>query len=181
MTAVTTLPWRPDGWTVDDLDLLPDDELRYELFDGALLVTPPPQIRHDDLAAQLVLRLAGVLPPEHRVAAAAGVYFDRHNYRQPDVSVYRREALAGPRLAAADVLLAVEIMSPTSVSTDRIAKPAQYAAAGIRYFWRLELEPLVLVTHVLNGDVYSEAGRFTDDVAVEEPVPLCFRLTDLMA
>lgn len=180
MTVMTTLPFRPDGWTVDDLDLLPDDALRYELSDGALIVTPLPQIRHDDLAAQLVLRLGGALPPEHRVAAAAGVYFDLHNYRQPDVSVYRREAASGRRLEVADVLLAVEIMSPTSVSTDQVTKPAQYAAAGIRCFWRLEPDPLVLITYELAGDVYRETARFTDEVSVEVPVPLRFRLADLL-
>ena len=34
MATVTTLPLRADGWTVDDLDLLPDDGLRYELVDA---------------------------------------------------------------------------------------------------------------------------------------------------
>jgi Uma2 family endonuclease len=181
MSAMTTLPWRPEGWTVDDLDLLPEDELRYELFDGALLVTPPPEIRHDDVAAQLIVLLGTALPGDLRVAGAAGVYFDLHNYRQPDVAVYRRSALSGRRLGVEDVLLAVEIMSPTSVSTDRVAKPAQYAAAGIVGFWRLELDPLVLIVHELDGDVYREVARFADEVVVDEPVPLRFRLADLMA
>lgn len=34
MTIVTTMPVSGD-WTVDDLDHLPDDGLRYELVDGA--------------------------------------------------------------------------------------------------------------------------------------------------
>jgi len=37
MTIVTTMPVSGD-WTVDDLDRLPDDGLRYELVDGVLLV-----------------------------------------------------------------------------------------------------------------------------------------------
>jgi Uma2 family endonuclease len=79
-----------------------------------------------------------------------------------------------------DVLLAVEVMSPTSVRTDRLAKPAQYAQAGIPSFWRLELDPLVLVVHALDGDVYRETGRFTEDVVVEEPVRLRFRVPGLI-
>jgi Uma2 family endonuclease len=180
MSAMTTLPWRPEGWTVDDLDLLPDDALRYELFDGALLVTPPPELRHDDVIAQLIVLLGAALPRDLRVAGTAGVYFDLHNYRQPDVTVYRRSALSGRRLAVHDVLLAVEVMSPTSVRTDRLAKPAQYAQAGIPSFWRLELDPLVLVVHALDGDVYRETGRFTEDVVVEEPVRLRFRVPGLI-
>jgi hypothetical protein len=39
MADVTVL--RRDGdWTVDDLVLLPDDGLQYELADGVLLVSP---------------------------------------------------------------------------------------------------------------------------------------------
>lgn len=58
MSDVTTLPFRPDGWTVDDLELLPeDDPFRYELVDGSLLVTPPPRPWHDDLGSQLALVL----------------------------------------------------------------------------------------------------------------------------
>jgi hypothetical protein len=32
-----------DGWTVDDLDALPEDGVRRELLDGVLLVSPPPR------------------------------------------------------------------------------------------------------------------------------------------
>ena len=41
MSAVTALPWGRE-LTVDDLDQLPDDGHRYELIDGALIVTPAP-------------------------------------------------------------------------------------------------------------------------------------------
>lgn len=38
-----TMPVMPreGDWTVEDLDLIPDDGLQYELADGVLLVTPP--------------------------------------------------------------------------------------------------------------------------------------------
>jgi Uma2 family endonuclease len=78
------------------------------------------------------------------------------------------------------VLLAVEVMSPSSVSNDRVSKPAQYAAAGIPHFWRLEPGP-VLCTYALAGSVYRETGRFTGDVLLEEPVPLRFDLAALLA
>jgi Uma2 family endonuclease len=180
MTAMTTLPFSPDGWTIDDLDELPDDPFRYELVDGALLVTPPPRPWHDDLGAQIAALLLGALPSEWRAAQAPGVYFDRRNYRQPDVVVYRREAATAERLWAADCLLVVELVSPSSVSNDTVAKPAQYAAAGIPHYWRVHRDPLLLVAHDLDGVVYREVGRFDDAVELAEPVPLQFRLTDLL-
>lgn len=180
MSAMTTLPFSPDGWTVDDLDLLPDDPFHYELVDGALLVTPPPGPRHGRVAMRLAVRLVALVDnDEWDVLADIGTYFDRRNYRQPDVLVCRREAVEAGRVHAPDVLLAVEVMSPSSVSTDRVAKPAQYAAAGIPHFWRIELAPAVLVQHRLDGDVYGEVGRFDDEVVLDDPFALRFRLTDL--
>ena len=57
MTAMTVMPRDAVEWTVDDLDQLPDDGLRYELLDGMLLVSPAPTRRHQravlELGAQL--------------------------------------------------------------------------------------------------------------------------------
>lgn len=167
MTAVTMLHVPRDGWTVDDL---PDrEDFRYELVDGALLVSPSPTPRHSGVAARLLVALAGVAEPGWDVLAGPGVTFDRRNYREPDVAVVRSAALAGAQLSPADVLLAVEVMSPSSVANDRVAKPAQYAAAGIPYFWRIEQEPPVLIQHVLVDGVYREVGRSGGRVQVEQP------------
>jgi Uma2 family endonuclease len=181
MSRMTTLPARPDGWTVDDLDALPeDDPFRYELVDGALLVTPPPRPWHDDLGAQLLIVLAAGLPREYRAAMAPGVYFDQRNYRQPDVAVYRREAALADRIWAHDCLLVVETVSPSSVTNDTVTKPAQYAAAGIPHYWRVHRDPLQLVVHALDGDAYREVARSGDAVELVEPFPMRFRLPDLL-
>lgn len=179
MATMTSLQVPFDGWTVDDL---PDDvDFRYELVDGSLLVSPPPELRHQEVAAELLLLLRPVLPQRWRAVLTPGVHFDQRNYREPDVVVYQRSASVKNKIEPADVVLAVEVMSPSSVSNDRVSKPAQYATAGIAHYWRLELDPLVLVTHVLDGDVYREAGRFTDEADIDEPVDLRFSLADLLA
>jgi Uma2 family endonuclease len=182
MTAMTTtLPLRPDGWTVEDLELLPDDDLRYELVDGALLVTPPPLAVHNLVANELSYLLHDLLPREWVAIAPGSIEFDMRNWRMPDLVVATRECMRRKYPRPGEVLLAVEVMSPNSRSTDRLVKPAQYAAAGIPHFWRFEQsEPLLLLTHVLDGDVYRETGRYTDVVAVDDPVPLRFRLADLL-
>lgn len=53
-------------------------------------------------------------------------------------------------LSAGDVLLTVEIVSPSSEVTDRITKPALYAEAGIAAYWRVELDDRLGVTVVLH-------------------------------
>lgn len=181
MSAMTILPMRPDGWTVDDLDLIPDDwPFRYELVDGALLVSPPPPNAHNLVAEQLSHLLFVALDRRWVSLSPGAVEFGIRDWRQPDLLVMSRAALSKKYAAPGDALLAVEVMSPSSVSTDRLVKPNQYALAGIVHFWRFEPGEAVLITHVLDGGVYRETGRFTDEVAIDEPVPLRFRIADLL-
>lgn len=169
-----------DGWTVE---AMPDDELfrHCELVDGALVVNPPPTLRHQEVAMDLAMLLRPRLAEAWRVVVEPGVQFDRRNYRQPDVVVYDAAASARERIEPRDVLLAVEVMSPASVSTDRVAKPAQYAAAGIPHFWRLELDPLLLVVHRLLEASYEVTGRYDDEVVLTEPVEVSFRMATLLS
>lgn len=63
----------------------------------------------------------------------------------PDlVVVYRDTAFHDHGYDPGGVLLAVEIVSPSSVTLDRITKPAVYAEQGIRLYWRIEAEPSLL-------------------------------------
>lgn len=170
-----TLPFLvPEGgWDIDDV---PDVEFRYELIDGAMLVMPPEAPRNGRVTARLHLALAPLLDERWDVLLGNGVYFDRRNYREPDLFVCRREAVDIGRVRPSDVLLAVEVMSPSSVANDRVAKPTQYAAAGIPHYWRFESDPRLLATYALHGKVYLETHRFDDVVAVIEPVGLELRL-----
>ncbi len=180
MGAVLTLPRDRDGWTVDDLDALPDDGLRYELVDGALLVSPAAPNPHNVIACRLAFRLRATLADTWEVVNRGSVRLDGHNRREPDVLVFAVSSATEQHAPPAATLLAVEVMSPSSVDDDRVRKPSQYAHAGIPHFWRIEPAGPVLVTHVLDGGVYRESGRFKDEVVLDEPVALRFRLADLL-
>jgi Uma2 family endonuclease len=180
MSDMTILPVRDEGWTVDDLDLLPEDGLRYELVDGTLRVSPPPPTPHNLAATELAARLISVLDRSWRVAAPGSVRLDLHNRREPDVLVLRRGAAGLEHTPPQDVLLAVEVMSPSSVTDDRLVKPSQYAQAGIPHYWRIEPRVPVLVTFALDGDTYRETGRYDGPVVIDDPVRLRFRLADLL-
>ena len=97
------------------------------------------------------------------------------------MAVVRSEALSGASITPSDVLLAVEVMSPRSLANDRIAKPAQYAAAGMSWFWRIEMDPPLLVQRVLEDGVYREVGRSEGAVQVTDPVTMTVDLDALFS
>ena len=111
----------------------------------------------------------------------------RPSYRIPDLVVLPLDAFrAGGKLARPDdVLLAVEVVSPGSVTTDRITKPAQYAAAGIGAYWRVETQPEVsLAAYVLRGgeSVYAELGTWVPGqiAHIGEPFHVEITISDLV-
>ncbi len=181
METVTIHPLDFGGYTIADLEAWPDDEaLRYELDDGCLIVSPPTPTAHSIAATELAVLMHPALGPDYRVLVEGSLVFDQLNYREPDVLVIRRAAAGSAYAAPLDVLLAVEVMSPSSVRRDRLVKPAQYAAAGIPYFWRLEPVERLLVSYALDAEVYRETGRFTHEVVIDEPIALRFRLAQLL-
>ncbi len=110
--------------------------------------------------------------------------------RVPDVVVTR---VGGPedRLAASDVLLAVEIISPGSRNVDLHLKPFEYAEAGIPHYWLVDLDPpapSITVFHLGapdDGDVEgpATASRLVTTVPFDNAVPfdLCIDIPALVA
>ncbi|WP_375496976.1 Uma2 family endonuclease [uncultured Jatrophihabitans sp.] len=161
-------------WTLDDLADLSDEFCkRVEIVDGLLIVSPPPVPRHTYVGDILFVLLANAAPAWLHVSGSdAGFEFGR-SYRKPDLSVLHTSAYRTSRalLDTADLVLAVEIESPSSITTDRITKPAQYAAAGIAHYWRVETDPLRLVTYRLGDGAYAETGAWSvgEVAAIDEP------------
>lgn len=131
-------------YTVEEM---PDYEGKLELVDGRLEVNPPALWGHARIATLVANVLQRSLGDGYLAGAEFGIQFSASNYRRPDVAVVRRDVRpAGPWLTPTDVLLAVEVVSPSSVTTDRITKPAQYAMWEVEGFWRVETDPELSLT-----------------------------------
>lgn len=76
-----------------------------------------------------------------------------------------------PRVLPSQVVLAVEVVSRGSESTDRDVKPREYAAAGIEHYWRVEIDPEIVVNTFRLGDraTYVQTGVFSGDDVVAAP------------
>lgn len=170
----------PGGWTVDDLDALPESHYRYELTDGALTVSPSPSSLHQAVAMRLGVHLESVAPEPLAVTQAVEIRFGRQLTRVPDVLVIRSDQPERHWFAPSEVLVAVEIESPGSHLEDRATKPALYAHYGIPHYWRVELRPLLINVHVIgDGGVYQLTGA-TPRLSASEPFAVDIALTDLL-
>jgi Uma2 family endonuclease len=148
-------------WTETDYLQLPDDGLRIELIDGALLVNPPPNTAHQRLNTRLWRALDDAAPPGFEVLEGVGVRMAEDRILIPDISVVTKPGAAPVIWESADVALVIEITSPGSIVNDKAIKPVAYAAAGIPYFLRIDLRtrtPLAVLHKLLRLD-YVEILR----------------------
>jgi Uma2 family endonuclease len=169
----TTVPAGP--WTVDDLDDLPEGSTtRYELVDGALLVSAEPSLQHQRVNLQLARLLQDAAPPELEVFLPVDVRLSPVRQIAPDVTVVRREDATGRRLERAP-LLVVEVLSPTTRTVDLVLKRRVLEEAGVPSYWLVDPDDGVVVVLELADGAYREVAR-GDDVTVERPFPLRVRL-----
>ncbi|WP_433264451.1 Uma2 family endonuclease [Micromonospora vinacea] len=177
MTAALQSDYPPEReWTTDDLDALPEDGRRRELLDGVLLMSPSPR-KHQIIAGLLMAELHTDCPDDYDVTQGVAVRINRTRSFIPDVLVTTSVAAAREpsKYEPHEVVLAIEIVSPSTRSIDRVLKPALYAQAGIPFYWRIETEvALEVVTYRIDAvnEVYTETGRWTKFVDTGEPFPI---------
>jgi Uma2 family endonuclease len=97
--------------------------------------------------------------------------------RRPDIVVYRADTIDISPTRPGHVLLAVEIVSPGSETTDRVVKLDQYARAGIPFYWRVELTATsipVVYTYLLDSASrrYRDNEVYTGFVTATVPFPV---------
>jgi Uma2 family endonuclease len=150
-------------FTVEDLERMPDDGLRYELLDGTLLVSPTPGVWHQEVAGALYRLLYSACPPElHVVIAPFEWRGGKRTALQPDVLVARHADLlaADGKFLAAPPVLAVEVLSPSTRRIDRLSKLSAYEDAGIASYWLVDPDPETPALHALDlvDGRYIEVG-----------------------
>jgi Uma2 family endonuclease len=151
-----------------------------EIVDGMVVVSPSASKRHNRLARVLANALDTAAGPDWNADTDFDVRLQDVplTNRRPDVVVYRADTIDITPTRPEHVLLAAEIVSPGSETTDRVVKLDQYANAGIPFYWRVELTPTripVVYTYLLDsasrryrdGDVYTGLVKATVPFPVE--------------
>ncbi|MET9655951.1 Uma2 family endonuclease [Streptomyces sp. NPDC006510] len=177
----------PDGYTVDDLFTLHDLPPHTELIDGSLVFVSPQRKFHTLAMYLLEQGLRSHVPDDLRVRREMAVVLGRRNAPEPDLVVVTAEADGDQRQTryqAADVLLAVEVVSPDSEDRDRDrdTKPHKYAGAGIQNFWLVEMSENgrpVVWTYALDPVTtkYVSTGVHHDRLKLSVPYDIDIDLT----
>jgi len=139
------MPQAAEGWTAEMVRALPDDGNRYEVVDGELLVSPAPRLRHQEAVTELMF---AVRPYVHghglgcALASPADIEFDPRTLVQPDLFVAPLVAGRRPRewSEIKQLLLAVEVLSPSTARADRTVKRRRYQRHAVPQYWLVDLD-----------------------------------------
>jgi Uma2 family endonuclease len=183
VVGVTHVLPRGAPLTYDDLQAMPDDGHRYELVDGALIVTPAPRHQHQRVVGRLLILLDDAAPDDLEVLLGPFDYVvSEHTVLQPDLLVARR-ADFGEKNIRRTPLLVVEVQSPSTARIDRGTKRLAFEGAGVPSYWLVDPDEPSLTVLELGGGGYQEVARVTADQAYEAARPFDVTVvpTDLVA
>ncbi|HKV52586.1 MAG TPA: Uma2 family endonuclease [Gemmatimonadaceae bacterium] len=132
-------------WTTEMVHELPDDGNRYEVVGGALLVSPAPTWPHQAACRKLFLRIYQYLAAHaigEAILAPADVEFDDRNMVEPDLFVAPLVEGRAPQSwqEAERLILAVEVVSPSTKRRDRGVKRRLYQNQGVPDYWIVDLD-----------------------------------------
>ena len=169
----------PDAWSgqertlsVEDMENMPDDEFRYELDDGMLIVSPAPSRLHQLAVTRLAVTLSAACPAGLVVLAGVGVNISRFQHRVPDVAVVRAGSFE-TFFEETPPELVVEVASPRTRLYDRNRKKDVYQGFGIPAYWIVEPDrdrPELTVFELRSG-TYEQAAHATGDEEYHAVVP----------
>jgi Uma2 family endonuclease len=129
----------PIYYSAEMVRTLPDDGNRYETVHGELLVTPAPRHWHQEVLSRLFVRLhayVATYPKAHLFQSPADISWGPDILVQPDLFVADlEEARTLDWAKVQTLLLAVEVLSPSTERHDRFTKRRLYQEVGIPQYW----------------------------------------------
>jgi Uma2 family endonuclease len=167
--------------TVDDLDSMPDDDNRYEIIEGELLVTRAPKLTHQQITTNIIFLFMVYLKqnPQGKIFPTPGVIFNDFDAVIPDLVYlshkrYDEIVAEGKIMGAPEII--VEILSPgyENQRRDRQVKRQLYRKHGVKEYWLVDSDTLTIT--VYRSPQFNRAKRFTIDDRVTSPLLPGFQL-----
>ncbi len=156
------------------LGWLDASDRRYEVLDGAVVVTPPARLAHERLVPRLAAALLATVPDDHVVLGPNyAVRYRPGSFLLPDLLVARADDCDddGTRRPP---LVVVEVLSPSTRRRDLGEKQQVYAELGVPHYWLLDPDAEALVLRLVDG-AYVPVRRTAGRLQVDVPFPVALQ------
>lgn len=139
-----------------DLERMPDDGRRYELYDGELAVVPAPLPRHQRALLNLedIFRAYTRAHGGEALVSPIDIVLSDCNVVQPDLVFFgsaRQHVVKADEPIRVPPDIAIEILSPSTASTDRGRKMRVLARFGLPEYWLVDPVVGTIEVYVLVG------------------------------
>lgn len=144
-----------------DLERMPEDGNRYELYDGELYVVPSPLPIHQIVAQRLFLALHDVTKQAGGAVfiASFDIVLSEYNVVQPDVLYFDQESARriNPREHVRFTpTIAIEVLSPSTARNDRGRKRNLLARYGVPEYWIVDPDARRVEVSILANGTYGD-------------------------
>jgi Uma2 family endonuclease len=133
------MPAEITEWTAEMARAIPDDGNRYEVLDGELFVTPAPKWDHQRVVRELFLVIHPYVRAHHlgeALFSPSDIEFSPRRLLQPDLFVVPKTGRPVREWSdVKELLLAVEVLSPSTARADRRRKRLIYQDQGVPEYW----------------------------------------------
>lgn len=175
-------------YTVDDLDLMPDDGRKYELIEGELFVSRAAHWNHQLLISNLIVAFGIYLKsnPIGKIVPEPGVIFSDEDAVIPDIVFSTFETIEeklivkgkfeGKFNAAPD--LAIEILSfgKRDIERDQVYKRKIYGKYGVNEYWIVDSRTDSIEVYRLQKEELKLMKRCRIDEEITSPLLPDFKL-----
>lgn len=160
--------------TYSDLLRLPDNVVG-EIIDCALITSPRPSPRHGKAAFTLSGELFGPFQKGSSGGPGGWIFLvepELHlndDVLVPDIAGWRRDRLPAPPEGHGITITpdwVCEVLSPSTVRTDRVMKMPIYCNQGVQYLWLLDPLARTLEAFELAKSTWTLVGTFADQDVV---------------
>jgi Uma2 family endonuclease len=147
--------------------------VRLELVDGEVAVSPSPIPDHSYVESMLKhLLLEQILARDlGRIYGDVDTIFGRYDVRRPDIIFFSnaRLHLVGDKAMEGPPDLCVEVLSPSSITVDKVDKFQQYETAGVAHYWIVDPEHRTADAYALADGKFQPTGSGRDQDIVHFP------------
>ena len=161
-------------YTYEDYLKTPDD-VRYELIEGDLLMTPSPVTKHQRILRELGFELLSFIKDKDLgeiFLAPFDVHLDNENVVEPDILFISKQRLhiIGEKNVQGPPDLVIEILSESTANRDLVQKKRLYAKFGVKEYWIVIPGEEIVEIYTLKDALYVLCKSFGKENAIESPL-----------